>query len=221
MIISIHQPNFCPYFGFFNKVINSDVFVILDDVQIEYGVANRNKIITRNGSWERIKVPINKKYKFTLINEAQIDNEYDWGNVILEQLSVYNESTYFKKYEKFLNDTFKLSWDSLYELNMHLINKILKSQGINTKIVKSSDLDVKTDGSQRVVDICEKLGADKYYSGGGAKKYLDIELFKNIKLEWQELNELRYEQVHSNSWIPKLSILDMMFNVDSIIDYIK
>ena len=221
MKISIHQPNFCPYFGFFNKIINSDVFVILDDVQIEYGVANRNKIITKDGSWERIKVPVDKKYKFSLMTDVKIDNEYDWGSRILEQLSVYNESEYFKKYEKFLNDTFNVSWDSLYELNMHLIDKILTSQGITTKIVKSSDLDIKSNGSQRVVDICKVLSADTYLSGGGGKKYLDVDLFKDIKLEWQELNQLEYAQVHSNSWMPKLSILDTMFNVESIIDCIK
>ena len=221
MKISIHQPNFCPYFGFFNKIINSDVFVILDDVQIEYGVANRNKVITKNGSWERIKVPVDRKYKSSLITDVKIDNGYDWGSRILEQLSVYNESKYFKKYEKFLNDTFKASWDSLYELNMHLIDKVLTSQGITTKIVKSSDLDIKSNGSQRVVDICKVLSADTYLSGGGGKKYLDVDLFKDIKLEWQELNQLEYAQVHSNSWMPKLSILDTMFNVESIIDCIK
>ena len=197
------------------------MFVILDDVQIEYGVANRNKIITKDGSWERIKVPVDKKYKFSLMTDVKIDNEYDWGSRILEQLSVYNESEYFKKYEKFLNDTFNVSWDSLYELNMHLIDKILTSQGITTKIVKSSDLDIKSNGSQRVVDICKVLSADTYLSGGGGKKYLDVDLFKDIKLEWQELNQLEYAQVHSNSWMPKLSILDTMFNVESIIDCIK
>lgn len=197
------------------------MFVILDDVQIEYKVANRNKIITKNGSWERIKVPIDKKYKFSLINEVKINNKYDWGSIILEQLSVYDESKYFKKYKKFLNDTFNASWDSFYELNMHLINKILTSQGITTKIIKSSDLDIKSNSTQRIVDICKTLSADTYFSGIGGKKYLDINLFKNIELKWQELNQLKYEQIHSDSWVPKLSILDTMFNVESIIDYIK
>ena len=193
----------------------------MDDVQIEYGVANRNKVITKNGSWERIKVPVDRKYKSSLITDVKIDNGYDWGSRILEQLSVYNESKYFKKYEKFLNDTFKASWDSLYELNMHLIDKVLTSQGITTKIVKSSDLDIKSNGTQRIVDICKTLSADTYLSGGGGKKYLDVNLFKNIELKWQELSQLKYEQVHSDSWIPKLSILDTMFNVEFIIDYIK
>ena len=197
------------------------MFVILDDVQIEYGIANRNKIITKNGSWERIKVPIDKKYKFSLITDVKIDNECDWGNRILEQLSVYNESKYFKKYKKFLNDTFNASWSSFYELNMRLINKVLTSQGITTKIVKSSDLDIKSNGTQRIVDICKTLSADTYLSGGGGKKYLDVNLFKNIELKWQKLNQLKYEQIHSDSWMPKLSILDTMFNVESIIDYIK
>ena len=35
MIVTIHQPEHMPWLGFFNKAINSDLFVILDSVQYE------------------------------------------------------------------------------------------------------------------------------------------------------------------------------------------
>lgn len=59
MILSMHQPNFIPWIGFFDKIEKSDVFVLLDDVQYPRGksVANRNKILGKNGVVEMV-VPI-------------------------------------------------------------------------------------------------------------------------------------------------------------------
>lgn len=223
MIVSIHQPNFCPYFGFFNKIVSSDLFVILDDVQVEYGITNRNKIITREGTWDRMKVPITHETKHDDIKDAVINNDENWGEYILKQLSVYEDSKYFKKYKIFLDQTFMTKWKSLYQLNMYIINEILTSQGIKTPIVFSSDLNVEKKGTERIIDICKKVGADEYLSGVGGHNYLNSHLFKDqkLKLTYQEPFAVPYEQIHCNSWVPNLSILDMLFNVDSIIDLVK
>ena len=52
MIVSIHQPNYLPWIGFFDKIKRSDVFVLLDDVQFPRGkkhFGHRNKIKTNAG----------------------------------------------------------------------------------------------------------------------------------------------------------------------------
>ena len=49
MIVSIHQPNYLPYIGFFHKVMCSDVFVIYDTAQfVKDRFDNRNKIPRTN-----------------------------------------------------------------------------------------------------------------------------------------------------------------------------
>ena len=35
--VSIHQPNYLPWPGFFYKIANSDIFVVFDDVQFPRG----------------------------------------------------------------------------------------------------------------------------------------------------------------------------------------
>ena len=58
-IIGIHQPGYLPWLGFFKKIMSSEIFVFLDDVQYEKnGWHNRNKIKTKEGSiW--LTVPVN------------------------------------------------------------------------------------------------------------------------------------------------------------------
>ena len=60
MKITIHQANYLPYPGFFHKISQEDVFVIMDDVQFQFDITNSNKIISKNGGWDRITVPVKK-----------------------------------------------------------------------------------------------------------------------------------------------------------------
>ena len=71
--------------------------------------------------------------------------------------------------------------------------------------------------TERLVNVCKKLGADTYISGIGGKKYLDEKLFEKNKiiLEYQNYNPIRYLQHSSKSFIPDLSIIDLLANMGS------
>lgn len=62
MIIGIHQLNYLPYFGFFDKMMKSDIFVIYDDAQFEKGeFQHRNRIRIYHG-WKWLTVPVEKRH---------------------------------------------------------------------------------------------------------------------------------------------------------------
>ena len=80
-IVTIHQPNYIPWLGFFHKLLISDTYVAFDDVQFEKNsYNNRNKIKTAQGEcWLTIPAITKGKSKETLINIAQIDNNQKWA----------------------------------------------------------------------------------------------------------------------------------------------
>src|SRR5205809_6588550 len=52
MIVTIHQPNYLPYLGFFHKMANADLFVVYDTALYskQRGLHNRNRINTPQGA---------------------------------------------------------------------------------------------------------------------------------------------------------------------------
>ena len=50
MILSIHQPQYLPWLPYFNKIMDADCFIFLDNVQYQKnGIINRNEILNNNG----------------------------------------------------------------------------------------------------------------------------------------------------------------------------
>lgn len=213
-IVSIHQPQYLPWLGYFDKINKADVFVLLDDVQYKKNEwQNRNKIRTpKGGEW--ITVPI--RYKFgEKIDLIKIDNSRNWRKGHYKSLVTnYNKALYFKEYEPFFKITYESNWEYLVDINIHFIEYLVGALGITTKLIRSSKLAIERQKTERLVEICKKLGADTYLSGMGAKAYLDKDKFKRarIKLIYQNFKCPVYKQSFNISFISNLSVIDLIFN---------
>jgi hypothetical protein len=216
MNVSIHQPDFFPYPGFFNKIFLSDVFVILDRTQFEFGITNRNKIITPEGTWTRISIPVKTGQKFFQINDVKINNDMNWKEKNLDLISKsYNKSKFFDLYNTSINSIFEEKWEYLIELNIKILKTIFEWLDVKTKIIFESELNVKGTSSEKLLNICKQVDATKYVSGSGGKNYLDEKIFQknHIDIEYQKYTPILYSQLNSKSFIPNLSILDLLFNM--------
>jgi hypothetical protein len=223
MIISIHQANYLPYPGFFHKLLNSDIFVIQDDIQPSKDT-NRNKIMASTGpTW--LTVPIQKNEITIPIKELKINNEIKWSKLHWKKISaVYNKSDYFYLYKEYLENIFNHEWKNIFDLNYELIKQVNKWLEIDIKIIRESELSPKGISTERLVNVCKKLDATTYLSGIGGKNYLDETLFvkNNITLKYQNYSPMNYKQIHSLKFIPNLSILDMLCNIGpNTLDLIK
>jgi len=217
MKIAIHQANYFPYPGFFHKINQADVFVIQDDIKFVNKVTNRNKIISSSGhTW--INVPIKKGHQSLPIMDVKINNEIPWKKINFKKVCAgYNKAKFFHLYKDFFENLYKKEWNNIFDLNFETIKQVFVWLNIKTKIVIESELDVSGQHTERLVNVCKKLGADTYISGIGGKKYLDEKLFEKNKiiLKYQNYAPIRYLQHISKSFIPNLSIIDLLANAGS------
>ena len=86
MKVAIHQPEHFPYLGFFEKMKQADLFVILDDVQYKKNNwQNRNKFLNKNNVEEFFSVQVEKEATKKLINEVNVV-EGPWRKKTIKKL---------------------------------------------------------------------------------------------------------------------------------------
>lgn len=217
-IITIHQPMYLPYLGLFNKIKNSDIFVIADDFQYSKGYFyNRNKIKTPDGEL-MLTVPLKKNSSFKQLNEVEISNIEDWSNQHLKNLKLYyKKADHFDDYIDFFEKIYNIKWISLYKLNMKTLFYLMEQLGIDVPVYYTSSLlrdYIFVNKTQKLVDICKILGGDAYLSGMGGENYIEPEIFRNnnISLDYQNYRVKEYKQLWG-PFIPNLSIVDLLFNL--------
>jgi hypothetical protein len=211
MKIAIHQPQYLPWLGYFDKIDQADVFVLLDDVQYKKNEwQNRNKI--RNADGEQwLTVPVLHDFG-QLINEIKINDRESWRAKHIKSLEQnYSKAPFFENYFRSFCDIFMVDWEYLSRLNICLIMYFKDALAINTDMIRSSALDVKYSSTERLVEICRRLKADTYISGAGGREYLEEGKFSDsgIKVEYQEYKHPEYEQVF-RGFSPYMSVIDLL-----------
>lgn len=220
MLVSIHQPNLFPWLGFFDKMACSDVFILLDNVPFtKGGYQNRVKIKNSAGpSW--LTVPVNTAGRLGQItNEIRTEKQAPWRKKHLTSIQVsYSKCPGYELLCKELEAIYKEDSETLVSFTTPGIYLIKSMLGINTQIVKASELECKGSGSQLLADLVEKVGGTTYLSGPSGKNYLDENAFitKDIGVEYHHFPVFKYTQ-HFGEFAGGLSSLDYLFNDPDLI----
>lgn len=216
MILTAHQPVYLPWLGLFNKIALSDLFCYFDIVQYQTkDFNNRNKIKTNAGPiWLTVPVESKDHYKKSIGKIKIIQNGWQKKHIKTIQLQ-YKKAPFFDKYfEKFINTLDSNSKGTLSELNLSMLKLFNEILGISTPIILASEFDFEGKKSDLVLDMCKKLGADKYIFGAQGKDYADKDSFlaEGVVPLFQEYKHPQYPQLHGD-FISHLSVLDLIFNV--------
>ena len=92
-------------------------------------------------------------------------------------------------------------------MNLELIKNILLELRIK-KIILSSDLKIKNNGSEKIIEILKSIKCKKYLTGIPSQNYLKLEDFKKNKIEiiWYSS-----ENLNINNKLINTSVINYMF----------
>ena len=225
MKAAIIQSNYIPWKGYFDIIHEVDVFVFLEDVQYtRRDWRNRNKIKTPGGiKW--ISVPIIRSGTDLMIYETKIDYSQDWREKHKKTIHHSHASCeYYDNYKEDILGIYAQKYETISELNIAAIKKISALLGIETDFVNSKDLNTSGKKDDKLIEICQKIGADSYLSGPAAKNYIAKEKFERagIALEYKDYSGYpEYKQLWGefNHFV---SVIDLIFNCgEEAPDYIR
>ena len=213
MKVAVHQPQYLPWLGYFDKMDQADCFVVLDDVQFKKNEwQNRNRIKTASG-WQWLTVPVLHRFP-QLISHVKVNNAARWSRKHLQALiSNYSASPFFAVHRPFFEEIYARDWTMLLDLNLATLSYLVEALGIRTKLHLASSLPARDGATDRLVAICQALGADTYLSGAGGRGYLDVERFEEagIRVLFQTFQCPLYPQ-RFGAFEPNLSIVDLLFH---------
>jgi len=220
---TIHQPDFMPWLGFFKKISKVDTWIVLDHVTNNPRDAafwgRRGKILV-NGQSYWLSIPLQKpaepKQIRVPINEMMIDQRN--GTKFQKQLKTiiqnYCNAPHFSEVFPIIEEYYSDFSESLCDKNLFFIKRVLNGLKIMPKIVKSSELKVKSSSTVMLVDLLKAINAHCYICGDGAKAYQTDSLFaeNNILLKYNNFSHPKYSQKGSEKFIPGLSVIDVLAN---------
>ena len=212
--VVIHQPDFIPYLGFFHRLLQTDIWIVLDHIQLnKAGWVHRDKLKTPNGvKW--ISIPLKKCHLSTRIMDALIA-EGPWREKHLNQWhSFYHTTPYWQNILPYLEDIYANSSSTLMGFTMYSIEVMLKLFGIHVpRIIYSSELQPKYTSNALVAELTRKVDSTRYLSGTGARNYFESTPFieAGVEVFWQHFTHPIYSQPYG-PFEPNLSAFDILFN---------
>lgn len=217
-LVAIHQPNFFPWLGYFDKIRRVDVFILLDDVQFPKtgsGYCNRVQIAS-NGAAQWLTAPVARAYHgFRTIQEMRFAPSSWRADLVNRLRATYKRTPYFDVVGPALEPLLTNDEDSVADYNAGNLLELASWLGLeHKKIVRSSELNVPFTGTERLIALTLAAGGSAYLSGGGAHGYQDQEMFKrsSVQLRFQDFVHPTYEQFGAAAFLPGLSIIDALVN---------
>ena len=223
MRVAIHQPNFLPWLGYFDKILKSDVFIFLDDVQVPKkgsSWSNRTRILV-GGRSQWITVPISRSSGLQCLHEVEV-NAINWTKKIEETIRMaYSRAPYFHETMSLLMEIFSFETQKLSEWNRNAVQTILEHLGKPVPEMRlSSSLGVQSFSTQRLCDLVESVNGTVYLSGNGSSGYLDESLFekRGISLTFQDFKQTGHPHLNTFEAHTGLSIVDaLMMNGSEVL----
>lgn len=218
-IVAIHQPNFFPWLGYFNKLARADVFLVMDNVQLsKKGGTWSNRVrLLLNGQAAWATMPIVRSYSGRRdIKDIKIDQSKSWQATLLKTIEAnYRRAPFFEVVFPLISQLVINPTDCLTTYNLSAITTLSTTLNLDaSKLVMGSTLSVQDGGTNLLISMVKAVDGTAYLCGGGAGGYQEDDKFgrQGIELIYQDFKHPEYPQLNTSEFIPGLSIIDVLMN---------
>lgn len=186
MVVTCHQPHFLPWVPYFNKLVYSDVFIVLDDVNYRRQYyQNRTRIVDNDGRPYWLTMPVKHVKLGTPISKVNIDASSNAMRISINRL---REAYRNQLSNGFLQSVFDILTNPPHRLidkNLLLIELVLKEIGFTKiNIIPISKIVGKKPRDERVLTALKEVGATKVTVGmGGMATAHDLQRWENEGIE--------------------------------------
>jgi hypothetical protein len=219
MIVSIMQPAYLPWLGYFDRIARSDLHIVLDHVNLDANsktkFANRNKVRTPQG-WGWLTVPLQSKGRHgeLFLNQVEVAADTPWRQKHLGALAAnYARAPHFAAHREFLAEVYGREWKRLVDLTTATTDYLHRAFGLNCPTRRSSEMGVAGEKDTLILNLCREVGATIYLSGPFGRDYLDAAAFAaaGIELRFHDYPHPEYRQSFPG-FEPFMSAVDLLFN---------
>ena len=226
MKVAIMQPYFLPYIGYFQLINSADLFIVYDNIKYtKKGWINRNRML-QNGKDVMFSLPLKNGSDFLDVYDRELAEEFNPDKLLNQFSGAYRRAPYFAQTFSLIEQIMRYEENNLFKFIRHSIIIICEHMRITTEIKVSSSIaiDHGLKNQEKVIALCEAVGANTYINAiGGIELYSrDAFIAQGLELEFIKSKSYEYTQF-GNDFVPWLSIIDvMMFNsLDAIRESIQ
>ena len=220
MNVAMMQPAFMPWPGYFELIVNADIFVFLDNFQFSVqSYHQRNRLFVDKGRVDWYIVPVLKTISFkSPLNETRIHEAIPWRKKMWMRIKTnYERCEYFDRLRNDVQSWLLKPSPSLASFNIEFIRLMCSHLGILPEFRNSSEFPIHYERSQRVLELLRSCRSIRYYCAQGAFPYMfEDRVFPvpDIEVLFQDFHQHSYNQRGSpQTFIPNLSVLDPMMNI--------
>lgn len=210
------QPYFFPYIGYFQLIAAVDQFIVYDNIKYtKKGWINRNRML-QNGTDVMFSLPLKSDADSLDVCLRELASDFNCDKLLNQFKGAYRRAPYFEQTFPLLEQIVRHEDTNLFRYLHHSLVKTCEHLDIKTRITVSSELDIDhgLKSQDKVLALCNAVGADTYVNAIGGMELYAKEAFlkQGVALQFIKSGPYEYAQL-GGAFVPWLSIIDvMMFN---------
>ena len=216
MMLGIMQPYLFPYIGYYQLIAAVDQFIVYDNIKYtKKGWINRNRMLV-NGSDAMFSLALKKDSDALDVVDRELAADFDRAKLLNQWRGAYGRAPFFKDTFPLLEEIVGFQDPNLFRYLFNSLRMTCAHLGLKTAFKVSSEvpIDHSLRFQDKVLALCEAVGARTYINAIGGLELYDTEVFAARGIEFRALRTrpFTYEQF-GQAHVPYLSIVDLlMFN---------